>query len=72
MDLHIITVISYFFYMMTKYLLDISFNSLFYGRYAKDLVNIMFNDNGPDFGAASDGKFVVIWTELNLLMYTTS
>ncbi|XP_071732200.1 phosphoglucomutase, chloroplastic-like [Rutidosis leptorrhynchoides] len=23
--------------------------------YAKDLVNIMFNDNGPDFGAASDG-----------------
>ncbi|KAL3650462.1 hypothetical protein CASFOL_006865 [Castilleja foliolosa] len=23
--------------------------------YAKDLVNIMFGDNGPDFGAASDG-----------------
>jgi hypothetical protein len=25
------------------------------GRYAKDLVNIMYGEVGPDFGAASDG-----------------
>lgn len=24
-------------------------------RYAKDLVKIMYGENGPDFGAASDG-----------------
>lgn len=28
---------------------------LFWERYAKDLVNIMFGENGPDVGAASDG-----------------
>lgn len=24
--------------------------------YAKDLVNILYSENGPDFGAASDGN----------------
>lgn len=32
-------------------------------RYAKDLVNIMYGENGPDFGAASDGILnYVLWT----------
>ena len=26
-----------------------------FNRYAKDLVNILFSEDGPDFGAASDG-----------------
>lgn len=26
-----------------------------WNSYAKDLVNIMYGENGPDFGAASDG-----------------
>lgn len=28
-------------------------------RYAKELVDIMFGENGPDFGAASDGMLVL-------------
>lgn len=32
---------------------------VWWNRYAKDLVNIMYGVNGPDFGAASDGMWRV-------------
>ena len=35
------------------------FNLLIWNRYAKELVDIMYAEHGPDFGAASDGTCLV-------------
>ena len=37
------------------YLGALLFLTLILNRYAKDLVKTMYGENGPDFGAASDG-----------------
>ena len=44
------------FYLLIFY--RFSHSDLFSYSYAKDLVNILYSENGPDFGAASDGMFL--------------
>lgn len=46
------------FYLLIFY--RVSHSDLFSYSYAKDLVNILYSENGPDFGAASDGMFLNI------------
>lgn len=39
------------------------------GRYAKELVTIMYGSNAPDLGAASDGMHFVsfiVWTSFKI------
>lgn len=45
-------------------MLEIQLNSFFMrlNRYAEELVKIMYGDNGPDFGAASDGTYFLMTT----------
>ena len=40
-------------------------------RYAKDLVNILYSKDGPDFGAASDGMLDIDVEEYVLLALLT-
>lgn len=37
----------------------VSYPQLFWNRYAKDLVKIMYSEDAPDFGAASDGTCMI-------------